>query len=77
MQRNLITFSKRTLIFRGGPNPRKEIHIWTGGVQIHGVGGKSKSAVTCVHEFFYKKPVLITRKHVNIEIKTYCYKRTA
>ena len=63
MQRNLIALSKRTLIFRG--------------VQIRGVGGKSKSAVTCVHEFCYKKPVLITRKHVNIEIKTYCYKRTA
>ena len=81
MQRNLITLSKRTLIFRGVQiRERGSISAsgsGRGGVQIRGVGGKSKSAVTCVHEFCYKKPVLITRKHVNIEIKTYCYKRTA
>lgn len=80
MQRNLITLSKRTLIFRGVQIRERDPYLladldW--GVQIRGVGGKSKSAVTCVHEFCYKKPVLITRKHVNIEIKTYCYKRTA
>ena len=80
MQRNLITLSKRTLIFRGVQIRERGSISASGsgpGVQIRGVGRKSRSAVTCVHEFCYKKPVLITRKHVNIEIKTYCYKRTA
>ena len=80
MQRNLITLSKRTLIFRGSKSAKGDPYLLADldrGVQIRGVGRKSRSVVTCVHEFCYKKPVLITRKHVNIEIKTYCFKRTA
>ena len=83
MQRNLITFIKanekslfsgRSKSAKGDPYLLADLDR---GVQIRGVGRKSRSAVTCVHEFCYKKPVLITRKHVNLEIKTYCYKRTA
>ena len=85
MQRNLITLSKRTLIFRG-VLIRERGSISASGSGLGGPNLRCRGEVqircdmcpgTCVHEFCYKKPVLITRKHVNIEIKTYCYKRTA
>ena len=50
MQRNLITLSKRTLIFRGSKSAKGDPYLLADldrGVQIRGVGGKSKSAVTC------------------------------
>lgn len=76
MQRNLITLSKRTLIFRG-VQIRERGSISASGSGLGGPNPRCRGEVQIRCEFCYKKPVLITRKHVNIEIKTYCYKRTA